>query len=130
MTSDLHTQESKQASRPKILLVDDAQDYRAFTQTCLKRHGYFDFWEARSAREAIEFLGFETFDLIICDFYMESDTGLDVLNFLQAKRSAIPFVFLTSSIESIPLRLIAEVRTFSKWRFSPLVDHVKELGLA
>ncbi len=83
----------------KILIVDDTKVSRYFAKKVLKELGYNNFLEAESVAEAKVLLG-ETSDigLILSDWYMPNETGLDLLKYIRVhfSRKDIPFLIQTS----------------------------------
>ena len=63
----------------KLLLVEDDASVRSTLSTFLELEGY-DVNAAASTKEALELLSAASFPVIVSDVYIDSRTGLDVLN--------------------------------------------------
>ena len=66
-----------------ILIVDDEKGQREILTVILKKEGY-DVADAPGVREALEQLGSREFDLIMTDLKMQGQSGLDLLEAVQA----------------------------------------------
>jgi len=85
-----------------ILIVDDAVTFRRLLVMALQSLGFHDTIEAGSAAEARDILqGPATINLVISDWHMPSETGLDFLRWVRAqpKFQALPFLMLTTEQE-------------------------------
>ncbi len=87
----------------KVLVVDDSRAMRMIVTRELREvDGVDAVVEAESAEAAIEVLGAEPVDLILCDWNMGGMTGLELLEALRSAGWTVPFGFVTSeSSESI-----------------------------
>jgi len=86
----------------KVLIVDDAVTFRKLLNMALQSIGFTDLSEAGSAEEARGILqGSITIDLIISDWHMPGETGLDLLRWVRASPAlkATPFLMLTTEQE-------------------------------
>jgi CheY-like chemotaxis protein len=94
------------ADRPKILIIDDDEDYLASTRALLEGEGY-EVSEAVSGREGLDAARKKEPDLIVLDIMMESPvegyTVVQALKFHDAYSDAasIP-VIMVSSIQEDP----------------------------
>ncbi|HEY1045739.1 MAG TPA: response regulator [Bacteroidia bacterium] len=83
-----------------VLLIEDNLEIRENTTEILEMHG-FNVIGAENGRIGIE----KTFemmpDIILCDIMMPEADGYEVLRSIKSsdKTSAIPFIFLTASVE-------------------------------
>ncbi len=88
-------QQSNGASeRAHVLVIDDDEYLRRFIARGLSRTGM----AARpieGGHEAIDLLGKESFDAVVCDLHMPEKDGLDVLKVASAMRPPPPFIMLT-----------------------------------
>jgi two-component system, NtrC family, response regulator PilR len=71
------------ATQGSILIVDDEKGQREILTVILKKEGY-DVADAPGVREALEQLGRREFDLIMTDLKMQGQSGLDLLEAVQA----------------------------------------------
>ncbi|GFE59654.1 sigma-54 dependent transcriptional regulator [Geobacter sp. AOG2] len=71
------------ASQGSILIVDDEKGQREILTVILKKEGY-DVADVPGVREALEQLGQREFDLIMTDLKMQGQSGLDLLEAVQA----------------------------------------------
>jgi len=84
--------------RRKILVIDDEEDIVEVFRDRLETYG-FRVSTAFSGPEALNELSREKFDGIFLDLRMPDMGGLEVLQRLREKESAIPVVMLTTSNE-------------------------------
>ncbi len=92
-------QASKEASTPRILLVDDDEDARVMMKTLLEREG-FNTVEATNGHEAIDILQVDTdFSLVILDLAMPAMDGKQLLNAVRGSvdTAALPVLIRTGS---------------------------------
>jgi two-component system, NtrC family, response regulator PilR len=82
-------------STANILIVDDEPDLVELVELTLQRMGL----RARSAgtlREAQVLALAEPFDLVLCDMRLPDGNGLDLIEWLQAKRPGLPCAVITA----------------------------------
>jgi two-component system chemotaxis response regulator CheY len=85
-----------EAMPPSVLVIDDSMMVRRQVGTALKSQGY-EILEAADGIEALQRLaGNPGTSLIICDVNMPRMNGLEFLAQLQARKSSIPVVMLTT----------------------------------
>lgn len=81
----------------RVLVVDDSRAMRMIVTRELRGiDAVSEVVDAESAEAAIEVLGTEAVDLILCDWNMGGMTGLELLQALRAARWTVPFGFITS----------------------------------
>lgn len=106
---------------PVILLVDDESDILDFLERILKRK--YHVVKARSASEALQILGKESVQLVVCDVMMPEMDGFELCKMIKStpKTSHIPIILLTarntlqSKIEGLELKADAYMeKPFSK----------------
>jgi len=101
-------------SGANILLVDDDNAVREITRAMLHDLGY-RVLEAGSGRAALELLEQEsTIDLLIVDFAMPGMNGAEVAREAQAKRPALPILFVTGFADRTALAGIRESQIIGK----------------
>lgn len=86
--------------KKKILIVDDEEVIRKFLKIHLAKLGY-EVMEAGDGVQAIEQLGKDDFDLLICDILMPKKDGWEVIREVKSnpKTKAIPVIILTAKNE-------------------------------
>ncbi|MGB7572361.1 MAG: response regulator [Thermodesulfobacteriota bacterium] len=86
--------------KKKILIVDDEEVIRKFLKIHLAKLGY-EVMEAGDGVQAIEQLGKDDFDLLICDILMPKKDGWEVIKEVKSnpKTKAIPVIILTAKNE-------------------------------
>ena len=94
--------DSLQQKMPKILIVDDVESMRLFTEKLLKEMGFRHVEEARSGEQAFNMLtkasSKEPFDIVITDWEMHGKSGLELLRDIRINESlADTQVFLLTS---------------------------------
>jgi CheY-like chemotaxis protein len=84
----------------KILVVDDEEVIRKFLRIQLAKLGY-EVKEAADGEQALEKLGEDDFDLLICDILMPNKNGWEVLREvkLNPRMKDIPVIVLTAKNE-------------------------------
>jgi DNA-binding response OmpR family regulator len=84
----------------KILIVDDEEIIRKFLRINLVKWGY-EVKEAMDGIQALDQLGNDNYDLVICDILMPNKSGWEVLKEVRSnpKTKDIPVIFLTAKNE-------------------------------
>ena len=84
----------------KILIADDEEVIRKFLRIHLVKLGY-EVAEAADGVQALEQLGKEDFDLLICDILMPKKDGWEVIREMKSnpKTKSIPVIVLTAKNE-------------------------------
>ncbi len=81
----------------RILVVDDEEVIRKFVKIHLSKLGYL-VTEAEDGQKAMDKMGSERFDLIICDVMMPHKNGWEVVKEVKSnpELSEIPIILLTA----------------------------------
>lgn len=91
-----------------ILVADDDKTCRDSIQKVLEREGHM-VRTAENVDRALEALGSNRFDLVVCDYRMPGKTGLDLLTELRARHSTVPVLMISAyadaSVEAAVLKL-------------------------
>jgi CheY-like chemotaxis protein len=84
----------------KILVVDDEEVIRKFLRIQLAKLGY-EVKEAADGEQALEKLGKDDFDLLICDIIMPNKNGWEVMREVRSnpRTKDIPIIVLTAKNE-------------------------------
>lgn len=82
--------------RQRILLVDDAAETRQFLASSILEPEGYEVKTAGSSQEALSILAAFQPDLIISDYLMPGQTGLELLEALHAQKRLIPFILITA----------------------------------
>jgi DNA-binding response OmpR family regulator len=84
----------------KVLIVDDEEVIRKFLKIHLAKLGY-EVKEAADGEQAIEELGKDDFDLLICDILMPKKDGWEVVKEVKSnsKTRHLPVIVLTAKNE-------------------------------
>ena len=84
-----------------ILIVDDSKMLRYMNIEALRSLGYTNFVEASDVPEARTKMQLNKIDLVISDFHMPKETGLDLLKWIRATPAyaGIPVILLTTDGE-------------------------------
>ena len=84
----------------KVLIVDDEEVIRKFLRIHLDKLGY-EVMEAADGEQAIEQLGEDDFDLLICDIMMPKKDGWEVIKEVKSnpKTENLPVIVLTAKNE-------------------------------
>jgi two-component system, chemotaxis family, chemotaxis protein CheY len=85
----------------EILIVDDSKMLRYMTRDVLRSLGYERYHEASHVDEARLRMGQHKIDLVISDFHMPKETGLDLLKWIRAtpEYASTPVILLTTDGE-------------------------------
>ncbi|HXX62306.1 MAG TPA: response regulator [Bacteroidota bacterium] len=82
----------------RILLVEDNRDFANLVEIFLRKHekGQFEVVWKENGDEALKaLLGAGRFDIILMDYFLPGQNGLEITRALQEKGFSIPVVFLT-----------------------------------
>lgn len=120
----------------QILIVDDATTFRKLLTMALQSIGITDVYEADSAESARgQLQPGHTIQLVICDWHMPQETGLDLLRWIraQAHLANLPVIMLTTEQERGHILEAARVG-IQGYIFKPvqktiLLKKLSELGL-
>ena len=91
-----------------ILVADDDKTCRDSIQKVLEREGH---WveTAEDVDKALEALGHNHYDLVVCDYRMPGKTGLDLLIELRSRHSSVPVLMISAyadaAVEAAVLKL-------------------------
>jgi len=87
-------------SAKRILVVDDEEVIRKFVKIQLGKLG-FEVKEAEDGDKAVEELGRENFDLVICDIMMPNKNGWEVIQEIRSNPNTkdLPIIVLTAKNE-------------------------------
>ncbi|MBS3920052.1 MAG: response regulator [Deltaproteobacteria bacterium] len=88
----------------RILIVDDEEVIRKFLKIHLTKLGH-EVTEAEDGQKAIEKIGGDKFDLIICDVMMPNKNGWEVVKEVKSnpKSSEIPIILLTAKNDDVDI---------------------------
>jgi two-component system, chemotaxis family, chemotaxis protein CheY len=116
----------------KILVVDDSKAMRMIVMRFLRTTAAYaaaDMVEAENGKTALEAVGTEQPDIILCDWNMPEMSGIEFLEQLRAGGSTVPFGFITS--ESTPEMYRRAMTTGAQFFVSkPFTAEVLEQALA
>ena len=83
-----------------ILVADDDRTCRDSIQKVLEREGH-TVQTAENVDGALEALGLNRFDLVVCDYRMPGKTGLDLLIELRRRHSHVPVLMISAYADAI-----------------------------
>lgn len=89
------------STNPHLLLVDDDNSSRQLVGTILRRLGY-DVEQAESAKDARAIIckrGFDHFELIVSDYWMPEQNGLELLKFISLEDPTLSIMLMTGDEE-------------------------------
>jgi two-component system cell cycle sensor histidine kinase/response regulator CckA len=98
--------EAGMSHAPKVLIVDDEPRMCESLGLLLNRKGY-ETREGHSGKEAIEYLGKDTFDLVLLDIVMPDMSGHDIMDYIKRTHKDTLVIFMTghasvdSAVESL-----------------------------
>jgi len=102
-----HNLNEKTPSVGRVLIVDDDEDNRFIVGNLMESRLHCDVVLVESVEDALTRYDSESFDLIVSDYSMPRQTGLDFAKELSKRNCAIPF-------------LIYSAHDFSKWELHKL----------
>ena len=82
----------------KILLVEDDVNLNALVKTVLVKNGY-DVVSAYSGKEALKYMGYNAFSLVISDIMMSNIDGYELAKMIRETDKNIPILFMTAKDE-------------------------------
>lgn len=85
------------AKHLRVLVVDDQLSMRGLTRHCLERIGFTRVVDVGSGEQALEALGTERFDLVICNWNTAGISGLELLETIRRDPviGQLPFIMAT-----------------------------------
>ena len=83
-----------------ILIADDDLTCRDSIQKVLEREGH-TVQTAENVDGALERLGTDHFDLVVCDYRMPGKTGMDLLIELRRRESAVPVLMISAFADAL-----------------------------
>jgi two-component system, OmpR family, phosphate regulon response regulator OmpR len=95
----------------RVLLVDDDEDLLFIVGEYLESKG-IEFHLANSAAQARKRLAHFHYDLVVSDFQMPGESGLDLFRSLSLRYPEIPFVLMSGNMDS---RLRREALSMGVW---------------
>ena len=82
---------------PKILVVDDEEDIREFTQRFFTKRG-IEVLTASNGAAALQLIKEQKPDLVLLDVLMDGITGIEVLKELLANKNDIKVIIITGTV--------------------------------
>jgi two-component system, chemotaxis family, chemotaxis protein CheY len=88
-------------SIPSILVVDDIPAFRAILRDMLEEMGFSEIHEAQDGGTALELLNRVEIGLVVSDYMMSPQSGLDLLQGMQncSRLRAVPFLLVSAVSE-------------------------------
>src|SRR5438132_3947820 len=83
-----------------ILVADDEKACRDSIQKVLEREGHA-VHTAENVDGAIEALGLNHFDLVVCDYRMPGKTGIDLLIELKRREASVPVLMISAYADAL-----------------------------
>ena len=83
-----------------ILVADDDKTCRDSIQKVLQREGH-TVQTAENVDGALEALGLNHFDLVVCDYRMPGKTGIDLLIELRRQHSWVPVLMISANADAL-----------------------------
>lgn len=87
----------EKAQPMKVLIVDDEEAFRMSLELALNITKEFGVQSCSSAHAARELMNKTTFDVIILDYSMPEETGIDFLKWLQDRSDPTPVIMVTAA---------------------------------
>jgi DNA-binding NtrC family response regulator len=81
----------------KVLIVDDEESFRMSLEMALNITKEFGVQSCGSAAAARELMQNTTYDIIILDYSMPEETGIDLLKWMQSTGNATPVIMVTAA---------------------------------
>ena len=108
-------------SRLKVLIVEDQPESRMILRDILGDLGIAQIYEADDGRNALQYMGGDNADLILCDWNMPVMSGMEFFRALREKGNVTPFLMITgrSDHNSIMEARSTGVEGYIRKPFSP-----------
>jgi Response regulator containing CheY-like receiver, AAA-type ATPase, and DNA-binding domains len=104
-----------------ILIVDDSRTLRYVLIKTLHELGYKNVSAAAGVDEARKALAKHSFDVVLCDWHMPVETGLDLVKYMRATPEFAKIPFMMLSTETDKSRIIEAVKTgIQSFMFKPV----------
>jgi DNA-binding NtrC family response regulator len=84
----------REASMPRVLVVDDQAGVRTIISIVLRIH-HFEIVEAESAASALKLFEEASFDLAIVDIFLQGTNGSDLIAMLRARVPGLPVIAIS-----------------------------------
>jgi DNA-binding response OmpR family regulator len=81
----------------KVLIVDDEESFRMSLELALNMTNEFGVQSCESANAARDLLAKNTFDVIILDYSMPEETGIDLLKWMNSNNNPTPVIMVTAA---------------------------------
>lgn len=78
-----------------VLLIEDNSDHAVLAKRAIEKDGTFQVKVARTGREGLECLSNGGVELIISDYNLPDQTGLDILRIANERKVRAPFIMMT-----------------------------------
>ena len=98
---------------PKILIVDDERSVRQALCFELEDAGY-DVINAATYQEAMDLYHLSGADMVITDLFLESGSGMDLVDKIKKEKEEIPYIVITAFPDS---ELGEQAKSICKERF-------------
>jgi DNA-binding NtrC family response regulator len=97
-----------ETSRPlRVLVVDDEESFRMSLEMALTMTKEFGVQSSESASAARELLTSTTYDVVILDYSMPEETGIDLLKWMHKNNNQTPVIMVTAAgSESVAVEAI------------------------
>lgn len=128
MTKNTRLTLAEAYSPRRALVVDDESLVRASVRTSLELLFDYEVVEAESALKAIQEISSSRYDLVVCDLFMKTDNGLDVLRHLRRRSQTCAFILFTGSREQLGADDQARITVVDKPDFTGLIHTVSTLS--
>ena len=116
---------SDTSSKPRVLLVDDEQDYNDTITFWLKAKGY-PVTQAASGIEALEILQGQSHDVVFLDINMPRMDGIETLRRIRERHAALPVIMVTAAFQAEVK--FKEARALGISGFFPKGSSLNQLG--
>jgi len=81
----------------KVLIVDDEESFRMSLEMALAMTKEFGVQSCESASAARDLLKTNTYDVVILDYSMPEETGIDLLKWMQGNQNLTPVIMVTAA---------------------------------
>jgi DNA-binding response OmpR family regulator len=78
-----------------VLLIDDEPEICEIAKLCLIGHGGFAVTTANSVKEARQLMAVHRFDVVVSDYQMPREDGVQLLKSLRSAGNVTPFILFT-----------------------------------
>ncbi len=90
---------------PRILVIEDDPQVRAFLREALCQAGY-KVLEAQNGREGIRLQNQQPVALLITDIFMPEQDGLETIRHFQTQNASLPIIAISGGLQNLGMKVL------------------------